>query len=141
MTPIVVLFTGSREWWDRVLVARALLEIEQVVGERHSHRLTLRHGGYRGLDAVAAEMALARRWRTESFPADWENGPQAGPERNRRMVLTDPRPVVCVGFPMGVSRGTRHCMAEAERAGIPTIDATLSGWVERLRGVPITIPA
>lgn len=54
----------------------------------------------------------------EVHPADWERyGKRAGIVRNAEMVAAGAD--VCLAFVLGESRGTRHCMREAAKAGIP----------------------
>ena len=51
-------------------------------------------------------------------PADWDkHGKAAGMIRNREMVALGAD--ICLAFPIGRSPGTRACIREAQRAGIP----------------------
>ena len=76
--------------------------------------------------------AMVRFWCKEygSYPiavveAHWSSeGRRAGPARNARMVGVAARaarrlgiPLVCEAFPLGESKGTRHCMSVAAGAG------------------------
>ncbi|AGR46478.1 hypothetical protein ODIN_64 [Mycobacterium phage Odin] len=118
-----MLITGSRIWKDRSLVWHALgIELQ-----RSPNGLTVVHGAcpYGGADDIADRWAWGMRQEghnvvPEPHRADWESyGKAAGPIRNQLMV--DLGADVCLAFPLGVSRGTRHCMAAAEKAGIPVI--------------------
>lgn len=78
-----------------------------------------------GADRYASEWCREARFNglhviEEAHPADWgKHGKAAGPIRNQQMV--DLGADVVLAFPLGESRGTRHCMAAAEKAGIPVI--------------------
>jgi hypothetical protein len=107
-----ILVTGWREWvYDRV-VRDALLE--------HGPGLVV-HGDARGLDRVAARVAIALGWPTpEAHPADWDrHGPPAGGRRNQLMV--DLGADVCLAFPGPTSTGTWDCVRRARAAGIPVV--------------------
>ena len=111
-----ILVTGSRDWDD----VEAMIEVLAPYNITRDVK-TLVHGGARGADAIAAEIALALGWYMEEYPADWEtHGKAAGPIRNQQMV--DLGADVCLAFPKGESRGTRHCMKAAEKAGIRVIN-------------------
>jgi hypothetical protein len=114
-----ILVTGSRDWDDAETLATAL-------DEHAKPGSVLIHGGARGADRLAG-----RIWDdwiqdgidllpAEVYPADWSRyGKAAGYRRNAHMVALGA--TVCLAFPLGESRGTRGCMALAEKAGIPVI--------------------
>lgn len=110
-----VLITGSRDWDDRIVIARALLEVPHL-------RPTLVHGGAKGADRIAMECAYEMEWDIEVHPAIWRPhgiyNPQAGLVRNRKMV--DLGADLCLAFIRNGSRGASHCARLAEEAGIPT---------------------
>lgn len=111
-----VLVTGSRDHTDKHLIQSVLLLA--TVAARGVEEITLVHGGARGADALAFEIATEMGWTVDVFPADWETyGKRAGMIRNKEMVAYGAD--VCLAFPIGESRGTRHCMAVAREAGIP----------------------
>lgn len=118
-----ILVTGSRDWSDRAAIERALgqalVDLTGTVDvEPHIASLvTVVHGGARGADTIAGEVAAALGCVVEVYEADWSQGKGAGPVRNDRMVALGAR--LCLAFPRGESRGTRDCMARAEAAGIP----------------------
>lgn len=93
--------------------------------ERSPEGMVVIHGGAKGADAMADHWAsIVQRMglpvKVESHNADWDrHGKAAGPIRNQEMV--DAGADVCLAFPLGESRGTRHCMKAAEQAGIPVI--------------------
>lgn len=114
-----ILITGSRAWADEEAIRDALI--------RESHRLrvcaadvTVVHGGARGADAIADRLAREYGCQVEVVRADWDRyGRAAGVIRNGVMVSRGA--VVCLAFPIGISRGTRDCIARAAAAGIPTV--------------------
>lgn len=114
-----ILVTGSRAWVDEETIRHVLIA--------QSHRLrvcavdvVIVHGGARGADAIADRLAREYGCQVEVVEADWDRyGKAAGPIRNAEMVSRGA--VACLGFPIGVSRGTRHCLALAAAAGIHTV--------------------
>lgn len=115
-----ILVTGSRHWPDSDALRAALDELLA----QHGQPLTVVVGDCpTGADRMARRWALDRRAsgaRLEVHHADWHRyGRAAGPIRNRRMVASGAD--VCLAFiqPGAASRGTRHCVGRAERAGIP----------------------
>lgn len=57
---------------------------------------------------------------SEIHLAEWnKHGRAAGPIRNRKMVKLGAD--FCLGFPVGKSAGTRHCIREAQSHEIPTL--------------------
>ena len=114
-----VLVTGSRNYDDKDILFDAL-------ADQYEPGMIVVHGGARGADTLAGEwvkkmQTLGYQVVAEVHPADWDrHGKSAGAIRNQEMV--DAGADVCLAFPEGESRGTRHCMKAAERAGIPVID-------------------
>lgn len=128
-----ILVTGSRSWTDRHAIGDALRwGLEQhawlVVPDRDGPLMqwaavTVVHGAARGADTIAARIAAAWGMNVEAHPADWvTHGQRAGLVRNSVMVALGAD--VCLGFPLGESRGTRHCMRAASAAGILVVDWT-----------------
>ncbi|AFI24974.1 hypothetical protein [Mycobacterium phage SWU1] len=117
-----MLITGSRIWKDRTTIWEALA----TEYHRSFSGLTVVHGGARGADDIADRWAWGMKqegWDVlpELHRADWERyGKRAGILRNIEMVRAGAD--ICLAFPLGNSVGTRHCMREAERAGIPVIN-------------------
>jgi len=124
-TPRRVLITGSRDWTDEQAIRAALANITMW----HGAEIVVVHGACpTGADAIADR--VARDWgggmTVERHPADWNaHGKAAGPLRNKHMVSLGAD--VCLAFPQGESRGTRHCMSEARAAGIPVVVSEVSG--------------
>lgn len=109
--------TGSRTWTDWWTIEVALRE--EALKSPVSSLPTVVHGACpTGADSLADFLAERMGLPVERHPADWDtHGKSAGPIRNQQMV--DLGADVCLAFPLPDSRGTRHCMAAAERAGIP----------------------
>lgn len=114
---IRILITGSRNFSDWAAMKNALTPYWVTFEDAE---VTLVHGGCSGADTIAGDVAASLGWTVEVHPADWERyGRRAGPLRNQEMV--DSGADVCLAFPIGESRGTRDCMARAEKAGIPVV--------------------
>lgn len=117
-----VLITGSRIWKDRSTVWAAL----QTELQRTDGQLVVVHGGARGADDIADRWAWGMNQEgfnvvPELHRANWDMyGKRAGILRNIEMVKAGAD--ICLAFPLGNSVGTRHCMREAERAGIKVIN-------------------
>jgi len=116
VTRVRVIVTGSRALTDRDLVWEALAVARWELGP-----LIVVHGAAPGADTLAAlwvEQHPGLDCAEEPHRADWARlGRGAGPIRNQAMV--DAGAVLCIGFPVSGSRGTRDCMRRAEAAGIP----------------------
>lgn len=108
-----VLVTGSRDWHDVDVVFAALSEVCTEVGT------VVVHGDCpTGADRIASDWCQTQRdIFEEKHPANWKFGKSAGPIRNQHMV--DLGADICLAFPLPESRGTRHCMTAAAKAGIP----------------------
>lgn len=115
MSLLRILITGSRHWSDERAIESALLGATyNVPGDR----ITVVHGGASGADRLAGKLADEWGMNVEVHPAEWgKHGKAAGPIRNQKMV--DLGADVCLAFPLADSRGTKHCMMVASRAGIP----------------------
>lgn len=109
-----VLATGGRNFTNVDQVRSVLTEL---AGQHPTAILV--HGDARGLDRLAASIALDIGWQVEPHPADWQrNGRGAGPIRNQEMV--DSGADLCLVFSGG--NGTADCRRRAVKAGIPVLD-------------------
>jgi hypothetical protein len=111
-----VIVTGSRRWAEDWQVFKALTDVFDE------------HGAFELIHGACSTGAdqLAHRWfeaggralgcTEQRYPAAWERGPQAGPERNRRMVEAGAELVLA--FPLPGGSGTQHTMQLAREAGI-----------------------
>lgn len=122
-----LIVTGSRDWTDSVHIRWAL----EVFTEYRQAPYTLVHGDCpSGADFIANEIAEdvnsyypeSTAWNIVRYPADWSKGKKAGPERNLLMVDDNLNADYVLAFPLGESRGTRHCMAVAESAGLTVVN-------------------
>jgi len=103
-----VIVTGSRHWTDVAEVERALLRLPRDA--------VIVHGAARGLDAIAARVAVEQGLTVEAHPADWgSHGRAAGPIRNQAMV--DLGVDECLAFPLPDSVGTWDCVLRATFGG------------------------
>ena len=117
-TVIRILVTGSRNWTDKVTIAKAIREAWLVEGRPYG--VTVVHGGARGADYIAGVYARRLGFNVEVHEADWDIfGKAAGPMRNKEMV--DAGADVCLAFIKNESKGATGCAAMAEKAGIPVV--------------------
>lgn len=106
-----VLVCGSRDWPDEAVIADRLADFA-------GDACTIIHGGARGADTMAADIAALYGYEVRAFPADWNtHGKRAGILRN--LAMLDERPDLVIAFQVGESRGTQHTIDEARRRGIP----------------------
>lgn len=107
-----VLCCGDRDWWDRITIQKRLKEFaaDTVVIE----------GEARGADLMSASVAKEIGLTVLPFPADWEKFKKAaGPIRNCQMLDQKPDLVIAFHNDIESSKGTKHCVTEAKRRGIP----------------------
>lgn len=122
-----VLFTGSRDFTDRVAVLVALRAVAK-------YDATVIVGDARGLDAMTFRECRSIGIPCVVFEADWEHeGRAAGFQRNARMVAEAPERVVAFYGPNGETNGTRHTVELARKAGIPVViyHETTKRWESR----------
>ena len=113
-----VLITGSRDWVSTGKIESALLAATAGIP---GSDIAVIHGGAKGADRIAGRLAYEWGMNVEVYPADWDkHGRAAGVIRNQQMV--DLGADICLAFPLGESRGTRHCMRIAEKAGIKVVN-------------------
>lgn len=104
---------GSRAWKDAETIRRRLAELPRGT--------TIIHGGARGADRIAGEIAAGLGFEVAVVPAEWRPGgvynPRAGYERNAKML--DMEPDLVLAFWIGGSTGTAHTISAAHKRGIP----------------------
>lgn len=106
-----IIVTGSRAHTDIDLIWGKL---EQYV----EPQTVIVQGGAKGADRIGQAYADANALHSVTFYADWNtHGKAAGMIRNREMLDAYPEALV-LAFPLGESRGTRGCIAEARKRGI-----------------------
>ena len=92
------------------------LTLERIFAKHPN--VIIRHGACgSGADSIADAWCVDNGVDVQPFPADWSRGRRGGPERNRAMLTTEPRPIGVVAFPGG--RGTADMVRAAEAAGVP----------------------
>lgn len=131
-----VLVTGSRTW---NIPAEVMSPLDSILAAAQSKGRTLvvRHGDCpAGADNIAkvwcirtlaqyAEDAPIKPVREDPWPARWHLGRRAGIERNEEMVEAGAD--FCLAFIKDASPGASHCADYARKAGIPTVEWTLTG--------------
>jgi hypothetical protein len=140
--PLRLLVCGARDWTDRALLVEV---IDQAVTEhgRGQAGVVVIEGGARGADRLAGELARARGWQLEEYPADWHReGRAAGPRRNAWM-LREGRPERVIAFTddLATSRGTADLVGRARAAGLPVLVVGHQPEPEQAEGVMPLAPA
>lgn len=105
-----VLVCGSRHFQNEELMEDVLKEypITEII-----------HGGARGADTLSGDYGRESNVPVRVWPADWDtHGRRAGPIRNYQM-LKEGQPDLVVAFLAPDSRGTKHMIEIAEKAGVP----------------------
>jgi len=113
-----LLVTGSRGWTDGGTIWHAL----RMFKSQCANQPTLISGKCpTGADAIAEYAAKELGYRLELYPADWARyGKRAGFIRNE--VMVNANPTHCFAFIVENSPGASHCLALANKAGIPAKD-------------------
>lgn len=115
-----VLITGSRAWEDQYAIDVMIAGLVALTGGNRSDvGVEFIHG-----DCPTGADAMAHTWKNmvdvTPFPADWDRYKKAaGPIRNRQMLDEEPDLVIAFSDHLPTSRGTRDCVTEARRRGIP----------------------
>jgi len=112
----VVLVTGSRDWSDVTTIRN---EFNLIMQENLPiTEWTLVHGGARGADLLAAQIAKELGWNIIGMPVtthDWyKHGKKAGIMRNCDMIKTH-KPHHAVALHLNESPGTKHCIGELNK--------------------------
>ena len=110
-----ILICGDRHWYDLDLMREALAFLpDKDVVIVSGHAL--------GADLFGEDLADERGWKKDIFKAEWnEYGRSAGPIRNIEMLNTQPDLVVAFHDNIHESKGTIHCIREAQKRGIPVV--------------------
>lgn len=115
--PLRVLVCGSRDWTDRDMISQTLWHVHHPMGGI----ALIIHGGCRGADSLAGDVADANGIPYQVFPANWKDGKAAGPIRNTKMLQEGkPDLVLAFTYDLSTSRGTADMVRKARAAGIKT---------------------
>lgn len=120
-----VLFCGDRNWSDRerihTVMSQLATQCDHTPGDPGLPRLIIVHGGQRGADSIAGEVAIDLHLPWMVFPAQWKvYGKAAGPIRNHQMLEAGKPHLVCAFHDdLARSKGTANMVRIARVAGIP----------------------
>lgn len=110
------LVSGSRDFPDKKLAVA-------VLTAQFRHGDILFHGGARGVDQWAAEIAVKKGMQINCFPANWDKyGKSAGFKRNRIMVddwYAETGYKRALVLWDGASLGTKHTLDMLQTIGCP----------------------
>lgn len=109
-----LLVCGDRNWKNYNIIHNILKNI---------HPSVIIQGEARGVDSLAKRAAEELGVKVLSFPAEWNRyGRAAGPIRNEKM-LKEGKPDMVIAFHNDItkSKGTKNCLIQAKKMGIPTI--------------------
>lgn len=116
---VYVLVAGGREFADRPWMER---QIDAIIARNAGSTVRIVHGGARGADRLAGEVAAERGLEVGVFAADWDrHGRSAGYRRNERMARFLAKKAragaACqvVLFPGGKGTGHMRTIAKAHR--------------------------
>lgn len=111
--PMCVIVCGDRNWIDPAPIAARLKSLPP--------RSLIIHGAARGVDSIGGRVAIELGlFYVRAIPANWKKyGRAAGPIRNREMLDMKPDLVLAFHSDIASSKGTKDCVTEAKRRGIP----------------------
>lgn len=123
-----VLVCGSRHYKDKYRVYSELYKIADeyklwAESDKYGNTLPLGlhiiSGAAEGVDSHAIDFAVVNWCGLSEYSADWNKyGKKAGPIRNYQM-LKEGKPDLVVAFLAPNSRGTKHMIEIAIKAGVP----------------------
>ena len=113
-----ILVCGDRHWTDQRAVYSALVDEVMLLGAGET--LVVIEGEAPGADTEGRIAAQHLGLEVIAVPADWKKyGRAAGPIRNIAMLDLKPDKVLAFHSNLWNSKGTRHCVEQAEKRGIP----------------------
>ncbi len=112
-----IMVTGSRNWTDRSPVMWALDQF------KHHFPVTLVHGGARGADRIAHELAREREMATEVWLPEYDKYPGYIAPLKRNDAMLDSKIDYVLAFMLGTPEkgGTLYTVNGAKERGIPVI--------------------
>ena len=113
-----VIICGSRNW-NKVELIESVI---RLIHKSDGIDLVI-HGGCKGADKIAEQMAKTLGIPTKEYLADWKSyGKSAGQKRNQVMI-DDGRPDLVLAFHNNIqeSKGTKDMISRANKAGIPSM--------------------
>ncbi len=110
-----ILVCGDRVWADEKKMQEVFDDLE------YDHKdITIIEGEARGADLMARKLGEKMGWDIEAYPANWiKYKKAAGPIRNTKMLKLNIDLVIAFHSDIENSKGTKHCITEAKRRGIP----------------------
>jgi len=116
---MLVCVCGSRHWTNRAAIERELRTVKER-SEVSGLPVIIVHGGARGADTLAGEVAESLGLEVWERPAQWETlGVAAGMIRNQSIIDMRPSRVLAFTEDMERSRGTNDMVRRAVAACIP----------------------
>ena len=115
-----LLIAGSRTYSNYAEFSRITDRMLSLVQDKYE--ILIIEGEASGADSMARRYAQEHKYRLAPFPADWDTyGRSAGYLRNEQMAdeLTLYSKSAALYFWDGESRGTKHCIGEIKKRGIP----------------------
>lgn len=119
-TELRIIIAGSRDFNDYEYLKK---QLSKFIKDHPDKRFTIVSGVARGADQLGEKYAREKCIQLKRFPADWNNlGRSAGYIRNTQM-LDYIKQNDCEGYVLafwdGQSKGTRHMIKTAKKAGVP----------------------
>lgn len=132
MKQMRLLISGYRDFNDYNFIKNAIdilfsYKIEEAQGENNKKieeyeskksENVIIHGGCRGCDGIAEEVAREMNVRTEVYKPDWSKGKIAGPLRNQEMIDKG-KPDFAILFISEYSKGTLDMKSRIIKSNIP----------------------
>lgn len=112
------LVTGARSWENPKPIEKVLKRLISIYG---SQRLIIITGGAPGVDTLVRRICEENFVHVLEMKALWNSGygRGAGPIRNSMMLELDPDAVFAFHWDLKDSKGTRDCVEQARKRGIP----------------------
>ena len=115
-----ILVCGDRQWSDRQTIYRILLPYAT-----QTPPVTILHGGARGADTLAGQIAQELGMEVRAVRAEWQRyGKGAGPRRNEEMLSEHPALVIAFHNDLAKSKGTADMVRKAQKRGIAVMIVT-----------------